>query len=98
MTHAVGVEPFGSDVCPSGSDLRWTQRMSRAEPRARGLLPPPSDMETVESWGRTARKAGERRDANPYLEHLSLKEAQSFVDAWYRGWDRAGSTEDDDTP
>ena len=54
-------------------------------------------METVESWGWTARKAGEPRDANPYLEHLSMKEAQSFLEAWYRGWDRAGSTEDGDT-
>lgn len=69
------------------------QCMTRPRPRARGLSPPPSEMEMVESWGSMAREAEEPRDTNPYLYHLSLKEAQPFVDAWYCGWDRAGSVD-----
>jgi hypothetical protein len=44
-------------------------------------------METVESWGSMAREAGEPRNSNPYIDHLSLKKGQPFVNAWYRGCD-----------
>ena len=46
-------------------------------------------MESVESWGATAREAGETRESNPYLEHAAMKEAQPFLEAWYCGWDAA---------